>query len=72
MSSLGETQRALTEKPLRTLADMIGDEDCIIIGRCGNYIFRERKDLISVFLSGNLEARIKDIQEEKVFSYEEL
>jgi cytidylate kinase len=47
MSSLGETQRALTEKPLRTLADMIGDEDCIIIGRCGNYIFRERKDLIS-------------------------
>lgn len=71
MSSLGETQRALTEKPLRTLADMIGDEDCIIIGRCGNYIFRERKDLISVFLSGNLEARIKGIQEEKGFSYEE-
>ena len=29
MSSLGETQRALTEKPLHTLADMIGDEDCI-------------------------------------------
>lgn len=71
MSSFGETRRALTEKPLRTLADMIGDEDCIIIGRCGNYIFRERKDLISVFLSGNLEARIKEIQEEKGFSYEE-
>ena len=31
MSSLGETQRALTEKPLHTLADMIGDEDRIII-----------------------------------------
>ncbi len=65
MSSLDETQRALTEEPLHTLADMIGDEDCIIIGRCGDYLFRERKDLISVFLSGNLEARIKDIQEEK-------
>ena len=33
MSSLGETQRALTEKPLRTLAEMIGDEDCIISER---------------------------------------
>ncbi len=40
------------------LADMIGQENCIIIGRCGNYIFRERKDLVSVFLKGNLQARI--------------
>ncbi len=38
-------ERLLTEKPLRVLADMIGQENCIIIGRCGNYIFRERKDL---------------------------
>ena len=35
------------------------------------YIFRERKDLISVFLSGNLEARIKDIQEEQGLSYDD-
>ena len=71
MSSFGETRKDSTERPLRVLADMIGDENCIIIGRCGNYIFRERKDLISVFLSGNLEARIKEIQEEKGFSYDE-
>ena len=65
MSSLGETQRALTEKPLHTLAEMIGDEDCIIIGRCGNYIFRDRKDLVSVFLKGNLEKRIANIRHEE-------
>ena len=65
MSSLGENQKLLTEKPLHALADMIGQENCIIIGRCGNYIFRERKDLVSVFLKGGLEARIEEIQEEQ-------
>ena len=71
MSSFGETNRDLTEKPLHVLADMIGDENCIIIGRCGNYIFREREDLISVFLKGDLRERILDIQNEQQLSYED-
>ena len=65
MSSLGESQKALTEKPIQVLTDMIGQENCIIIGRCGNYIFRDRKDLVSVFLKGNLEERIANIRHEE-------
>ncbi len=68
MSSFGDNRKELNEKPLRTLAGMIGDEDCIIIGRCGNYIFRERKDLVSVFLHGEKTDRIVDIQQEKGLS----
>ena len=30
-------------KSLQVLSDMIGNKGCIIIGRCGNYIFRHRK-----------------------------
>ena len=71
MSSFGESRRELTEKPLRTLADMIGNENCIIIGRCGNYIFRERKDLFSVFLRGDMEDRIADIRQEQSLSFED-
>ena len=71
MSSFGESRRDLTEKPLHTLAEMIGDENCIIIGRCGNYIFRERKDLVSVFLKGTMESRIDDIMQEQNLPYEE-
>ena len=71
MSSFGETTRELTDKPLRTLAEMIGSENCIIIGRCGNYIFRHRKDLVSVFLSGHHDARVAEIQEEEHLSYED-
>lgn len=71
MPSYGENHRDLTEHPLRTLADMIGQEDCVIIGRCGNYIFRERKDLVSVFLSGDLKTRIVAIQEEENLSLQQ-
>lgn len=65
MSSYGESRIDLNEKPLRTLADMIGDENCIIIGRCGNYIFRHREDLVSVFLKGTMAHRVADIQLEQ-------
>ncbi len=71
MSSFGDNRKELNEKPLRTLASMIGDEDCIIIGRCGNYIFRERKDLVSVFLHGRKSDRIVDIQDERNLSWED-
>nr|WP_293510891.1 cytidylate kinase-like family protein [Prevotella sp.] len=71
MSSYGESHHLLTEKPLRTLADMVGEENCVIIGRCGNYIFRHRKDLVSVFLKGSLDARIANIQAEQNLSAEE-
>lgn len=68
MSSFGEERTFTTEKLLNKLVEMIGCEDCIIIGRCGNYIFRERKDLISVFLGGNAEARIANIAREEHLS----
>ena len=57
-----------TDKPLKILLDLIGNEDCITIGRCGNYIFRNRDDLTSVFLKGNLVTRISNIQDEKNMS----
>ncbi len=63
-----ETNTHVNEKPLKLLAEMIGDKNCIIIGRCGNYIFRDRKDLISVFLKGDINLRISEIQKEEGIS----
>ncbi len=48
----------VTEQTRSLLAELIGNDDCIIIGRCGNYIFKDRKDCISIFLKGNKDARI--------------
>ena len=55
----------ISEKTFGILVNMIGDKDCIIIGRCGNYIFKDRKDLISVFLKGNVDDRIDSIAKER-------
>lgn len=71
MTSYGESRMSSIERPLQTLARMIGDEDCIIIGRCGNHIFRQRKDLVSVFLKADLESRIREIMDEKKCSRRE-
>lgn len=65
ISTYGEKLSTITEKPLCLLAEMIGQEDCIIIGRCGNYIFRKRKDLVSVFLNGLKTERIINIEREE-------
>lgn len=47
---------------------MIGNEDCIVIGRCGNFIFKDRKDLVTVFLHGSLSDRIANAAEEENLS----
>lgn len=67
-SELSDARTGTTEKPLKILLDLIGTKDCIIIGRCGNYIFRNCTDLTSVFLKGDLDTRIENIQKEKNLS----
>ncbi|MGN0213709.1 MAG: AAA family ATPase [Muribaculaceae bacterium] len=48
--------------------NVIGNRDCIVIGRCGNSIFAGRDDLVSVFLKGDLSMRVKAIADAKGIS----
>lgn len=68
ISSYTEEHKEVQERFYRCFNSMIGQEHCIIIGRCGNHIFRHREDLISVFLHGNLPQRIHNIAEGKSIS----
>lgn len=52
----------------KAFRNLIGDQDCIIIGRCGNSIFTHRHDLISVFLKGDKEQRIANTASEEHIS----
>lgn len=58
----------LQDKTRNLICNLIGDRDCIIIGRCGNYIFRDNDDLVSVFLKGDVRARVKEIMCERGFT----
>ena len=51
----------LYETPHKALADMIGEKDCVILGRCGNWAFKDRKDKVSVFLTGDEKWRTENI-----------
>lgn len=42
-----------------TIRDLAEKESCVIIGRCADYILRERKDMLSVFVHAPLEKRIE-------------
>jgi cytidylate kinase len=58
----------LHDKTIKMLEELVGTKSCIIIGRCGNYIFRKRKDLVSIFLKGDIEARVKATMKEEGMS----
>ncbi len=46
-------------------------EDCIIVGRCADYILRDEPRLVSVFISASLESRVKRIMEGEHLSEED-
>lgn len=54
--------------PRKILSELIGNQNCIIIGRCGNYIFGSRPDCTSIFLKGQLNDRVNFIAKAKNIS----
>ena len=46
------------QTPMKALNEAIEVHDCVIIGRCANYAFSDRKDLLRVFLCGDKKQRV--------------
>ena len=42
---------------------------CVFVGRCADYVLRERKDVVNVFVSASLEFRIKQIMAKQNIDY---
>ena len=55
-------------KVIRELADK---EACVIVGRCADYILKERPDCINVFIHANLDFRIKHLTQQNNITEEE-
>lgn len=70
ITTFTEEHEGIRKHFMRSFNSIIGDSDCIIIGRCGNRIFEQRKDLISVFLHAELQMRINNIAKEQGLSAE--
>lgn len=62
MSSLDENvMERVRNTPEETLGKLIKDQDCIIIGRTSNYVFKNREDSIRIFLCADIKYRIAQI-----------
>lgn len=42
-----------------TIRRIAEKEDCIFVGRCADFVLRDRKDLVSVFILGDMQERLK-------------
>ena len=58
---LREQINAYQTEYIREMADKGG---CVIVGRCADYILRERTDCLNVFIYGNREERVKRVIDE--------
>ncbi len=48
-----------------TIKNIADKESCVIVGRCADYVLEDNPDLISVFVHGNMDTRIKRIMEKR-------
>lgn len=62
MSSLDENlMERVRNTPKEALGEFMKGQDCIIIGRTSNYVFRSREDSIRIFLCADIKYRIAQI-----------
>lgn len=50
----------------KIIKELAEEEPCVIIGRCADFILKERDDVLDVFLHASYEARIKRLASEGV------
>ena len=64
----GDTENYMSDKGLfkiqcETIQRIADQGSAIIVGRCSDYVLRDRKDILNVFLTSPLEERVKRIAE---------
>ena len=42
-----------------------GNGSCVFVGRCADYILRERDDVVNIFVTANIDDRIRRVQERR-------
>lgn len=76
--SLGYTSSSYMDMPINhkiflaqfdTIKKIAEEESCVIVGRCADYALNEYKNVITVFILGDEEYKIKHIQEREGINY---
>ena len=50
------------EIPFRRIRELCGDRSCVLVGRCGNYIFKAQENCVRIFIYASMDKKIQWIQ----------
>ena len=50
-------------KESEVIKEIAENESCVIIGRCADFILKDKKDVIKVFIYSNMEDKVKRVKE---------
>ena len=53
--------RPMMKKRSTVMRNIASKEDCIIVGRCADYILRDEPRLVTVFIAADLESRVRNL-----------
>ena len=62
--------QGMERKPFQEIRKLIEQEPCILIGRCGNYITKDKPEALRVFIHADKEFRVKRVAAENNISEE--
>ena len=62
--TMGDNMAKITDTPREVLDQLIGDQDCVLVGRCGNFVYKDSPDCVSVFLHGDLNERVNVMEKQ--------
>ena len=68
---MGEPGRSLPEGILSRFRTLMDEDDFILIGRCGNYIFRDEESRVRIFLHADLEDEVERFSKNNNMSEDE-
>lgn len=62
----GETRTG--EVPFRRIHELCGSHSCILIGRCGSYIFRDDPASVKIFIYADMDKKVQWIEKQENIS----
>ena len=65
------TEALAHQAQIETIHNLAKQENCIIVGRCADYILKEKKKLLRIFICADLKDRIQHIMERDQLSEKE-
>lgn len=62
--------QGMEKKPFQEIKKLVEQEPCVLIGRCGNYITKDRTDTLRVFIHADWQFRVERVAKENHISEE--